>query len=111
MRVKRWWLFGWPMPHFDRLIGGGAGGFKEPGWENTEAPSPPAKSQTVSYTFDDIMAAAEHIAQMPEDELREICRILNLDISGNKTELANRVIAHSDLEAIAAAAHQVKAGK
>lgn len=104
MKAKRWWLFGWPMPHFDRLIGGGAGGFTDPN------PQTKGTSQKVPYTFDDIMHAAEHIAQMSEDELREICRILNLDITGDKTELANRVIAHSDLEAIAAAAHQVKAG-
>ena len=104
MRVKRWWLFGWPMPHFDKLIGGGAGGFTDPN------PQTKATDHKVSYTFNDIMAAAEHIAQMSEDELREICFILKLDIYGDKTELANRVIAHSDLEAIAAAANKAKAG-
>ena len=102
MKAKRWWLFGWPMPHFDRLIGGGAGGFTDPN------PQPQTTSHTIS--FKDFIAAGEHIVQMSDDELREICRILKLDTSGEHSELANRVLAHSDLEALAAAAHQAKAG-
>ena len=104
MRTKRWWLFGWPMPHFDRLIGGGAGGFTDPN------PQPQNKDTSHKVPFKDFIAAAEHIVQMSDDELREICRILNLDTSGEHRDLADRVLAHSDLEALAAAAHQAKAG-
>ena len=115
MKAKRWWLFGWPMPHFDRLIGGGAGGFTDPNPQPQTKAQPQTtqpQPQTTSYTisFKDFIAAGEHIVQMSDDELREICRILKLDTSGEHTELANRVLAHSNLEALAGAVTQVKAG-
>ncbi len=55
-----------------------------------------------------VVQAAEHIANMSDEELRQICQILHLDLTGSHKELSDRVLAHTDLEAVAAAAAQVK---
>ena len=49
------------------------------------------------------LAAAERIANMPKEELVQICTILGLSTEGHRDDLANRVLAHSDLGAVAAA--------
>ena len=69
-----------------------------------------ASSGPVFSSEEKTLADAERIVQMSDDELREICRILKLDTSGEHSELANRVLAHSNLEHLAAAVTQVKAG-
>ena len=49
------------------------------------------------------LAAAERIANMPKEELERICTVLGLSTEGHRDDLANRVLAHSDLGAVAAA--------
>lgn len=58
-----------------------------------------------------VVQAAEHIANMSDEELRQICQILHLDLTGSHKELSDRVLAHTDLEAVAAAVTQVKTPK
>ena len=69
----------------------------------TAAPAQAASPGPVFSSEEKTLADAERIVQMSDDELREICRILKLDTSGEHSELANRVLAHSDLGAVAAA--------
>ena len=58
-----------------------------------------------------VLQAAEHITNMSDEELRQICQILHLDLLGSHKELSDRVLAHTDLEAVAAAVTQVKTPK
>ena len=53
------------------------------------------------------LAAAERIANMPKDELVQVCTVLGLSTEGHRDDLANRVLAHSDLGAVAAALRPV----
>lgn len=55
------------------------------------------------------LADAERIANMPKDELVQICTVLGLSTEGQHNDLANRVLAHSDLGAVAAVLGSVNA--
>ena len=81
-------------------VGGGTAAPAQAAGEVTPGPGSPGP---LFSSEEKTLADAERIVQMSDDELREICRILKLDTSGEHSELANRVLAHSDLGAVAAA--------
>ena len=69
----------------------------------TAAPAQAASPGPVFSSEEKSLADAERIANMPKEELERICTVLGLSTEGHRDDLANRVLAHSDLGAVAAA--------
>ena len=69
----------------------------------TAAPAQAASPGPLFSSEEKSLVDAERIANMPKDELVQICTVLGLSTEGHRDDLANRVLAHSDLGAVAAA--------
>jgi len=77
---------------------------KRTGGATAQSQSPaPAQAAPLFSQGEKGLADAERIANMPKDELVQICTVLGLSTEGHRDDLANRVLAHSDLGAVAAA--------
>ena len=81
-------------------VGGGTAAPAQAAGEVTPGPGSPGP---LFSSEEKSLADAEHIANMPKDELVQICTVLGLNTEGDRDDLANRVLAHSDLGAVAAA--------
>lgn len=81
-------------------VGGGTAAPAQAAGEVTPGPGSPGP---LFSSEEKSLADAERIANMHKEELERICTVLGLSTEGHRDDLANRVLAHSDLGAVAAA--------